>query len=78
MVPHGAGIYVVLQAGNRPGLYAIEGVQIDYQVGSTRYRSKLYTGLTACLPKPGSSKCPDAWYQRVLDMASTDQSNQPA
>lgn len=61
--PHMAGIMLVLQAGTKRAMYAIEGVQVEYTIGSTKHQSRLYTAVTGCVPPPHKRNCPD----RVID-----------
>ncbi|HVX47371.1 MAG TPA: hypothetical protein VHC49_25995 [Mycobacteriales bacterium] len=70
--PHMAGIMLVLHAGTQPGTYAIEGVQVEYTVGSTNYRSRLYTAVAGCVPPPHRLRCPDAVYDRIYDRMLKD------
>lgn len=69
---HTAGIMVILQAGKGPGMYAIEGVEVEYTVGSTRHRSLLYTVATGCVPPVHKSVCPRAVLDKVFDRMIKD------
>lgn len=70
--PHMAGIMLVLQARKKPGTYAIEGVQVEYTIGSTKHRSRLYTAVTGCVPQPHKVRCPDSVSDKVYDRMITD------
>lgn len=69
---HLAGVMLVLQAGQKRGLYAIEGVQVDYTIGSTKHRSRLYTAVTGCVPPEGKKYCPDSTRNRAIDLMLKD------
>lgn len=70
--PPAAGIMVVLQAGRKPGTYAIEGVEIEYRIGSTRYRSRIYTTVGGCVPPPHRDSCPRDAFDKAFDRMVTD------
>ncbi|HVX47372.1 MAG TPA: hypothetical protein VHC49_26000 [Mycobacteriales bacterium] len=70
--PPATGIMVVLRAGRKPGTYAIEGVEIKYTIGSTRYRSRLYTTVGGCVPPPHRDTCPSGAFHKAFDRMLTD------
>lgn len=71
-VAHMAGIAVVLRAGPGPGMYAIEGVQVEYTIGSTKHRSRLYTAVTACVPPRGKEVCSRSTSDKVYNRMVKD------
>jgi hypothetical protein len=43
---------------NRPGLFWIEGVDVDFHIGKRKYTVKNDTGLVLCGPHPALAACP--------------------
>lgn len=63
----GAGILLVLTAPKRPGMYAVAGVQLDYRIDGTRYRSRIYTAVYGCVLEQGQQDCPKKQSDAVWD-----------
>jgi hypothetical protein len=50
--PRGAQLIYVMRA-DEPGIYAFDGVVVDYRVGSRHYRARIANGLKACILPAG-------------------------
>jgi hypothetical protein len=59
-VPHSdRGAALVLEVEiTRPGLFWIEGIDVDFHIGDRKYTVKNETGLVLCGPKPELEDCP--------------------
>ena len=59
-VPRGdRGAALVLEVAiSRPGLFWIEGVDVDFHIGKRKYTVRNDTGLVLCGPQPAFAACP--------------------